>query len=69
VTRLGEFLPIGRLLTWADFLLLFQRKRHVLILRKGGFGYILAEFLQTHLVTQMARESSKYVNYIRIQSL
>jgi hypothetical protein len=59
VTRLGEFLPIGHICqfgenyrssanSWAAF---FHNTSYVLILTKKWWGYILATFLQAHLVT------------------
>jgi hypothetical protein len=66
VTRLGEFWPIGRLLNLVSFCknyrngsnhwaTCFHGKSCVLIFIRNGFGYILGDFSQTHLVTLLRR--------------
>jgi hypothetical protein len=48
---LGSFLQIMYRNNPHYFAPYFRGKRYVLILTKNGLGYILGDFLQTHLVT------------------
>jgi hypothetical protein len=77
VTRLGEFFPIGRLLSLDSFLkitevaqsfvLLFStEKSYVLILTKKGWATFLPIFSQTHLVTLLGGRARVHPNPTRI---
>jgi hypothetical protein len=55
VTRLGEFLPLGRLSILDYFLTIteipFPRKKSYVLIFENVFGYVLGDFSPTRLVT------------------
>jgi hypothetical protein len=71
LTRLGEFKPIGWVLTLRGFFitevaqmfgLFFQGKSYVLICDKNELSYILGYFPQTHLVTLL--QSTNAIDFL-----